>query len=220
MDENQWLPGKIWLPDEIKEFADIASPAVYRKSSVLFWQGDSSDRVFFIESGQVCVYHYTKNGNTITLLLHEPGELVGIGSLLRGTVREVYAKTIGPSTLWEIGKDDFFRMLNRYPKIAIWIASQLAERLHKTDMVVFRIASQDVNSRLIMVLRDLMIREKNNNGKAILRFTHQEISNMIGACRQTTTAALGKLRREGIINTGKGFIEVINVKELESLADK
>lgn len=212
-------PKDLWLPDEVGNFSSIANPVRYREGAVLFWEGDPSDRVFFIEEGFVEMYHYTETGTTVTLLLHQPGDLVGLGGVFSDTVRKVYAKTLSACLLWEISRGDFFQMLYDHPKVTLWVAASLSDRLRTTDQAVLRVASMQVEGRLALVLLDLAQRHTPGpDGRVVLEITHQELANMVGACRQTTTSVLGKLRRKGVLDTRKGILELLDLPLLERIA--
>ena len=209
------------MPDIVKEFEQFASRAQYRENSVLFWDGDPSDSVFFVEEGMVQMYHYTKEGVTVPLLFHQRGELVGVGGILSDTVRKVNAKTLRPSVLWTIRRADFFQMLHGYPDVTIWIAVSLAERLRITDQEVLRAVAMESDCRLAISLLELAQGSeaiRMEDGGIRVKVTHQELAQTIGSCRQTVTTMLGKFKQQGILRTRKGSLELLNLKKLETIA--
>lgn len=218
---NYEAPKSLWLPSVVKEFSQIATPIQYREESILFWDGDPSDRVLFVEDGLVQMYHYTENGVTVPLLFHQRGELVGLGGVLAGTVRQVYAKTLRKSLLWEISRANFFQMLHDYPDVTIWIAASLSERMRITDQAVLRAVSLASGQRLTSTLLDLAqggSAERLSDGTIRIPITHQELGNIIGSCRQTTTTALSKLKQQGILQTKKGYLILKDMEKLKELA--
>lgn len=218
---NYEAPKSLWLPSVVKEFSQIATPIQYREESILFWDGDPSDRVLFVEDGLVQMYHYTENGVTVPLLFHQRGELVGLGGVLAGTVRQVYAKTLRKSLLWEISRANFFQMLHDYPDVTIWIAASLSDRMRITDQAVLRAVALESGQRLTTTLLDLAqggSAEHLSDGTIRIRITHQELGNIIGACRQTTTTALGKLKQQGILQPKKGYLILKDMEKLKELA--
>lgn len=211
---------KFWLPNEIKDFDSIARYVKFRKKTALFWAGDESDSVYFIVRGFVKVFHYTPAGDTITLLLHKPGDLVGIGGALEDTVREVSAETTGPCELWAFSRDIFLEMMFEYPKFAVWVATDLASRMKRIDQSLYHVVSLSAECRLALALLDLADRsgDLNDGAAASVKATHQDIANLIGICRQTTTSILGRFRDEGIINTNKGRIDIYSLDRLREIA--
>lgn len=220
---NYEPPKNLWLPSVVKEFSQIATPMQYREDSILFWDGDPSDRVLFVEDGLVQMYHYTEDGVTVPLLFHQRGDLVGVGGVLAGTVRKVYAKTLRKSLLWEISRTNFFQMLHDYPDVTIWMAASLSDRLRITDQAVLRAVALESDQRLAITLLDLAqggSAEHQKDGTVHIKITHQELGNLIGACRQTTTTVLGKLKQQGILQTKKGYLILQDLDQLKELASR
>lgn len=218
---NYEPPKNLWLPSVVKEFTQIATPLQCREDSILFWDGDPSDRVLFVEDGLVQMYHFTEDGVTVPLLFHQRGDLVGVGGVLAGTVRKVYAKTLRKSLLWEISRANFFQMLHDYPDVTIWMAASLSDRLRVTDQAVLRAVALQSDQRLATTLLDLAQggnAEPQKDGTIRIQITHQELGNLIGACRQTTTTALGKLKQQGILLTRKGSLELLDLEKLKEIA--
>lgn len=50
----------------------------------------------------------------------------------------------------------------------------------------------------------------------VIHATHQEIANAVGSTRETVTRVLNKLKRQGIIDTGRKKIKIISLEKLEA----
>lgn len=222
MESHDLPPKNLWLPDVVEDFEKKAARICRREESVLFWEGDPSNRVFFVEKGLVQMYHYTREGVTVPLLFHQRGELVGLGGILCDTIRKVNAKTSRPSVLWEISRANFLQILRDYPDVAIWVAISLSERLRITDQEVLRAVVMEADCRLAIVLLDLAqgAEAQPFDGGVRIFTTHQELAQMVGACRQTVTTTLGKFRRQGLLRTGKGSLELLDLKTLAVIAGR
>ena len=72
----------VWLPTRVKNFAQRARLLDCPEKTTLFWVGAPSDRVFFVEEGYVTMFHFTEEGETVTLLLHHAGDIVGVGGVM------------------------------------------------------------------------------------------------------------------------------------------
>lgn len=223
MNELEIPPKNLWLPDVVSYFSQIATPMQYRENSILFWDGDPSDKVFFVEEGLVQMYHYTEDGITVPLLFHQRGEVVGVGGVLSGTPRKVFAKTLRSSLIWVMNRTNFLQILYDYPVVAIWIAGSLSDRLRITDQNLLRTVSLDADRRLASALLDLAqggTAERGEDGQLLIRITHQELANIVGACRQTTTTVLGKFKQLGILRTRKGALEILDLAKLEDISKR
>lgn len=210
----------VWLPTRVKNFAQRAKLLDCPEKTTLFWVGDPSDRVYFVEEGYVTMFHFTEEGDTVTLLLHHAGDIVGIGGVMDdGNPRAVCSETVGRCRIWEVTANAFYEMMYEYPEIAVWVAHDLSQRMKKIDQTVLRLVSMPASARIAVTLLDSAGRETaSRSDPAVVHLTHQELANMIGICRQTATLFLGRFRDEGILDTGKGYIKLYDLNRLRTLA--
>ena len=205
-----------WTVDTLKRFESCAEKKVYDNGEVLFLLGSESDRVYLIESGFVKVCHYTRTGNSVTLFIHEKGELVGAGAILNGTNRAVYAVSMGRSVIWAVSGEDFMSFLKNDSNFAIYVATDFAARLQKMDQRVLHVTSFSASQRVAGLLCDFVTSQKRERAEtAVVYITHQEISDLTGACRQTVTKILHKFKEKGILETKKGAIVITDADSLK-----
>ena len=86
----------------------------YHMGEILFAQGDESDCVFLVKSGRVKACHLAKDGTSITLLIHEKGEIVGVGGVIDEKPRAVFAFVDSKECqLWRMDAADFIEMMKQ-----------------------------------------------------------------------------------------------------------
>lgn len=56
-------------------------------------------------------------------------------------------------------------------------------------------------------------------GKVVLKATHDELAAAVGSVRETVTKVIGELAREGYIRSGYGKIQLLDLKGLKELAE-
>jgi len=54
----------------------------------------------------------------------------------------------------------------------------------------------------------------------VVRYTHQQLAEMIGSYRETVTKAIGELREGGMIRIDDDVISLIDVEQLQRLAGR
>lgn len=213
--------GDFWLPDRIKDFPKRATLRTLKDGSVLFWAGEEPDYVYFVEEGYIRVCHYTDEGACVNLLIHGPGEIVGVGAVLNGTPRAVHGVAIGRCRLWQIKAETFLQLMREYPDLAISVAVALTKRMRHLDQQVLRVSALSMEQRVALALMDFVYQEDTGADQEHprIRMTHQRISNVVGVCRQTITETLSKFRKEGILETGRGYIEILDLQKLSDKAN-
>jgi len=95
---------------------------------VLFSQGDSGDRMYFIESGEVEVRTVTAEGRG-TVGEVGAGLIVGETALLTGKPRPATARASSDVQLWALEKNDFDELAHKYPRFVLALSRALSDRL-------------------------------------------------------------------------------------------
>jgi CRP-like cAMP-binding protein len=104
------------------------------------------------------------------------------------------------------------RILRRCPEAALKLATLPDLELARYEEWVGCLLPRKVEARLANLLPLLALRfgTKAGGGRMILpRLTHEELAWMVCATRESVTAALGDLRRRGMIDTKKGRILIL-----------
>lgn len=206
------------LEESLKQtFIDRSILKSYRQGEILFAQGDDSDCVYLVKKGRVKACHLAKDGTSITLLIHEKGEIVGVGGVIDQKPRAVFAFVDSKECqLWRMDAEDFIEMMKTNALLSYHVAIALARRQKSLDTQILRQISIRANDRISVVLFDLAMKSPYDSGDLIkIKITQQEIADMIGTCRQTATTMIGNLKDDGIIETHKGYIIIRDIEKLK-----
>jgi CRP/FNR family transcriptional regulator len=118
--------------------------------------------------------------------------------------------------------EDFVRILQRKPEMAIAFSFHLGNKLRKVENRLLNILNKDVKSRLAQLLLQLA-KDKNavvNNTAVIDKFlTHDDIAKLIGSSRQTVTTTLNQFEKENIISITKKEILINDVASLKKIGE-
>ncbi|SIS45329.1 CRP/FNR family transcriptional regulator, anaerobic regulatory protein [Salimicrobium flavidum] len=101
-----------------------------------------------------------------------------------------------------LSRDDYESFIKRNPHVALKLIDILSARLNDLYSLSEKIALSDVKHRLLYLL--LMLtqktgRRKHNWQTIEMKLTRQEMANMIGTTRETTSAIMSQLKKEGFI---------------------
>jgi CRP-like cAMP-binding protein len=103
------------IPFDVQSFLDLAGAAreivAYRRSEVIFSQGDAGDSVFYIQAGGVKLAAVSVAGREAIVAMLGPGDFFGEGSLAGQSVRKTTATALTPTTALVIGKAEMIRVL-------------------------------------------------------------------------------------------------------------
>jgi len=120
-----------------------------------------------------------------------------------------------------ISNKDFINLAIKHPAIAIKMTCEAtATLLHAYDTLK-SIAGGKVEERIARVLLEIADRIGKKHKDTIIidaPLTRNDIAEMTGTTVETAIRVMSKWKKMGIINTDRGFIEILKRKELERLA--
>lgn len=129
---QQMFPGM--SEEDLAELTGVAELHTYPADAILCQEGQIEDTFYAIVSGQVEV---TKQLDDETLqVINRPGSgnFVGEIALVQEGPRTATVRTLEPTTVMEINRADFVRMLHRNASMAVRIMLQITPRLRDIDL--------------------------------------------------------------------------------------
>jgi CRP-like cAMP-binding protein len=183
----------------------------YAPGAVIVTEQEAGDALYVLVRGKVKVVLYGESGREIILSIFKaPGDFFGEMSLLDNEPRSATVLAVDDSRLLVLSRTDFQAHLERHPRTALRVLTELSRRLRRADAVIGNLALLDVYGRLAGKLRELAAAEGEEiDGGVVLRQrpTQAEIAAMIGTSRETVSRALSDLSRRGyVVMTGKRLV--------------
>jgi CRP/FNR family cyclic AMP-dependent transcriptional regulator len=206
----------------LSDYAIIGVEANYPKGTTLFHEDGRSDGVFVICTGQVKLFCTSREGKTLILKIAMPGDVLGLGAVLAGSVYEVTAETIELTQIKSIRRDDFLLFLQKHGEGSLHAAKALSEDYRAAFFDARRLAlSGSAAGRLAGVLLDWG-KTAATCGKYEMRFTmaltHEELANLVGSSRETVTRMLTRFKKENLIEMRGSSILITAPELLERLS--
>jgi CRP/FNR family transcriptional regulator, cyclic AMP receptor protein len=197
-------------------------PRHYRKGEPIFIAGDTGGFVLLLASGHVKVTAPAVTGTEAVLSLRGPGDLIGeLSALDEGPDRRVATVVaLEPVTCRVVPAADFRAVLHDHPGIALALLHMLSERLRAADRRIVEFGAYDTVRRVARLLADLA-----GSGEASAEatvpalpsgLTQDDLAGMVGASRESVARALATLRSLGLVATGRGRVDVLDLDALRS----
>jgi len=187
-----------------------ASKRTYPKNTIIINEGDSTDSLYFIESGKVKVYLSDESGKEIIVNSHSKGEYFGELALIDNSKRSASVMTTEKCVFKIIAKVEFEKFLESHPKIALGLIKVLTQRIRNLTDNVRSLALMDVYGRVAKTL--ISLSEVDGERQVIKdKLTQQDIANRVGASREMVARILKDLTFGGYISNVDRRI-VINEK--------
>jgi CRP/FNR family cyclic AMP-dependent transcriptional regulator len=209
-----------------REMADLAAAAPMRTvpAGTLLWSPHEPHTVLFIvKVGSVCLYRLSPEGRRLTLAVLGPGALFGEMDLVGQRMGDGFAEALEPSVLCLMSEHDVRTLLLADGRIAGRIIAGLGRRLAEVEQRLADTVLKPVPQRLAAVLCQLVEAAPETGllsprGPEI-RLTHEQLADLVGTTRVTTTKLLGDLRDAGVVRLRRGGVVVLDRDRLRSAAD-
>ena len=144
-------------PNEaVQIFLEKCRTRELNNKAVVIHGGDVPDSLFYIVEGSVEVLIEDKDGNEIVLSYLNKGDFLGEMGLFEDRAeRSAWVRTRSKCVLAEMTYPRFRELVKEHPQILFELASQLANRLNKTNVKLGNLAFVDVTGRIAHTLMEL-----------------------------------------------------------------
>jgi len=205
---------------QLAQVASIARERRFQKRHTIFLEGEKGNYVVLIVSGIVKISRSSSDGRIKTLALLRPKDFFGEMALfLPGRERSATAEAMTECRVITIDQTDFEKLLKENPGISLRIIQTLAHRLLAANRQIKTLALGDSHSKLadlLLVLKDEFPQPA--GGAPLIPLTHQELADLAGLSRETTTRLLNTFEHEGVVKLKSRQVALTNLETLKSYA--
>ena len=147
------------VPEDLERIAAFAVPREFEPGQVVFREGDASDTCYIVRSGRARAVREHAGGRTITLATFGPGEFFGELALFEDELRSATVEAVEPTSVVAVLGPDMRRLMAEHPGISARLVIALGRRLRETNERLTRQSFQTVQSRVAVVLSQLVAQE-------------------------------------------------------------
>lgn len=197
-----------WLTHEALDSFDCF---MISTKSLIYQAGSPADSLIFVDQGRVVLSCDQKGRGGGILVVQSPtviGEtaLVGKNHIFTAeALEDVVIKPVNIEKWWEIA--------SFYPLFGLRVVQELAEREKLLEARKYQLSTMSAPQLVADALLKLA-----PDGENRVPFTHQDIAWIAGTWRETASMILGRMRRLGVILTGRGKVVIENHQLLEDIA--
>jgi len=199
--------------DELSQLSYLCSIKDYDKGQVIFYEFDKGTCFYIIVSGTVKISILSKDGREHILGTLKETDFFGELALIDGESRSTTIIAMEKVETICIGREDFINLLRNNPDITYKIMLHLCERIRCTDRHTGNLAFLSATGRIANTILSLAKKEGvDTEGVTVIHhvMTRQEFANFSGTSRETLTRVLIEFKEEGLINTKKNQIIVLD----------
>lgn len=192
------------------ESACIARKTVrYRRSEMIFSQGDACDSVIYVQKGRVKLSAVSKAGREAIVGMLGPGDFVGEGCLAGQTVRIGTATAMTPTTALVIDKGEMFRGLHAEHALSDrFIEYMLTRNIRIQEDLIDQLFSS-AETRLARTLLLLAhYGEQDKPERVLPQMLPAMLAGMVGTTPVRMNAFMNKFKRLGFIQDGADGLHI------------
>lgn len=197
--------------DQLKEIQSISNIVEYPKDSILYYENDTYNKIFFLVSGVLKVYKIDKFENEIFLYHINKNSLISELTSLDKDSIYCYSNSefMEDSVILEVNFTEFKTRFLAKNILNSEFINEILLKTHQLHCVVNRELVFDATAKVAFMLSDDL--EMFNSLK------RQNVSFMLHIQPETLSRVLKKLKRSNIIEVENSNVSIINKEQLESI---
>jgi CRP/FNR family transcriptional regulator len=189
----------------------------------IYFPHQNHNKLYFTKDGFIKLGYIDEQGNEVIKEIIQKGEVFGQLTLEKNNDEDEFAQAYKSDvSLCAFTMEDFLRLLQRKPEMAIAFSFHLGNKLRKVENRLLNILNKDVKGRLVQFLLQLAADNNSisNNSAVIDKFlTHDDLAKLIGSSRQTVTSTLNQFEKQGLITISKKHISINDIGALKKIAE-
>lgn len=227
MNETIWVLRRCSLferlsPGEMSRLDAHASLRAFARGEMVFFPGEPAESLLVVARGRIKIKSVTPDGRESILAFVDEGDVFGELALIDPAPRVEFAEAVEPSKILSVPRSEVTWLMGRRPDIALGVTKLMGLRLQRVENRLRNILFRSNRQRVVALLVELLgLHGKADHDGWLIHFrlSHQDMANLIGATRETVTATLGQLKREGLIEIHRQQIRVVKRARLAAEAD-
>ena len=198
------------------------APRTFQTGQIIYNIGDIARSAFYVRRGLVKLTALSEDGKEIILAMRRPGEIFGefcLCSLLRNEI----VTTMESSEVVEIRFEELVRRIQENQDEFYTLLISVCERLSKAYQVIEELSFDELPNRLAKVLlrlADEYGNETDSGTELSCYITQEELAQMVSARREVVSAALNRLRDQGLIDYARKSKMIIHQEDLTAYVEK
>jgi CRP/FNR family transcriptional regulator, cyclic AMP receptor protein len=205
-------------PADIERIGEVAVPRSFAPGQAVFREGDASDTCYVVREGRARAIRTHSDGRTITLATFGPGDIFGELAMFEDERRSATVEATEQMSVVGVLGPDMRRLMAEHPQIAMRLVIALGRRLRETNERLTRQSFQTVQSRVAVVLSDLVqaaIDDGRPGEDVLVTATQADLAQLAGSSRESASRFLAVLERAGVISQGRGRLVVHDPEALK-----
>lgn len=202
---------------KLTDFFEQFKPLFYKKGEVILRPEDVPYGVSLLKAGYIKYCSVAQDGEELTLIILKPGDPFPIMWAINDTPNTGYLEAMTKVEIRRSPKNEFLKFIKTNPDVLLEVVSKILARfggiLQRMEHLAFGNAYEKTAS-ILLICAERFGKKEGENIVIQVPLTHQDIANLIGLTRETTSIEMEKLAAKKFIGHKKRLIVIRNKQEL------
>ena len=209
-------------PAQLKEILSSAHRFQAKRHSFLFHQGEPANSFYVLLEGNARLTQITPEGRQVIMHYFGPGDVMAVIVVLANAEYPASAEATTDCVILSWDREVAFRHMEKYPRLAIKGMEMVAGRFWELQNRYLELATQRVERRVAHAVLRLT---RQGNGRdsqqplPTLSLSRQDLAEMTGTTLFTVSRICSQWEQQGILDTGREQITLLQPKELTAIAE-
>ena len=207
------------LPNgQIEDLSMIITDQVFDRGQIIFSEGDDGNGFYVVISGRVKIFKLSPEGKEQILHIFGPGDPFGEVAVFAGQHFPANAEAMESSRIFFFPMESFSDLIKDNPSLALNMLAILSKRLRRFANLIDDLSLKEVPGRLAAHLLYLSGQSEGSE-QLELNITKTQLASLLGTIPETLSRILGKMSKQGLIESDGRRIKILDHVALEELAE-
>ena len=193
----------------------------YAAGEAIYFAGDPAEHLQIVAAGKIKLIHHTSYGKDVLMDFLIPGEFFGRLTALGDEFYLDSAQAQTSACVLRVSTDDFRKILDAHPSVALKVLDTLAERLIAAQEMVRQLSANSVEKRIAYTL--LKLSEKLGKEEPVgllieIPLSRDDLAEMTGTTTETASRVMSQFQKDGLVKSGRQWVAITDVDGLENIA--
>lgn len=217
--DNKWHSFQEVISDlsGLSHLKDKAKTKTYGKKEAVYFEGDTPNYLFHVESGHVRNYRTTTDAKELVTEIYGPGDFFGYVELLTQQSYTESSVAIEGATLNLIPKDEFEELILSNKEVSAIFIKILAGNVLEREKALINLAYNTVRKRVAEALCKLYDKfKKEHMDRVEISVSRDELASIVGTATESVIRILSEFKADKYIKTKGSLITIIDIDELRN----